>query len=103
MSEEKRWIVLADDGRHVTIGRHTDPSEEEIEGAAKALSATGAGGWLAVTEGRYYSGRPALGVLMVRELAPPKATWDEAVAAFLRLRRDANIPSRRPEEPAGPA
>jgi hypothetical protein len=35
---EKRWIVLADDGLHVTIGRHTDPSEDEIVRAGDALT-----------------------------------------------------------------
>ena len=27
---DRRWIVLGEDGRIVTLGRATDPSEEEI-------------------------------------------------------------------------
>ena len=83
---EKRWIVLADDGRHVTIGRHTDPSEDEIVRAGEGLQANGVGGWLAVTEGVYYSAGP-LSVMMVREIAPARQTWEGAVGAFMELRR----------------
>ena len=50
MSVEKRWIVLTPDGGHVSIGRHTDPSEAEIETAAGKLRQAGTGGWLAVME-----------------------------------------------------
>ena len=103
MSEEKRWIILADDGRHVTVGRHTAPSEEEIAAVGRALAAGGNGGWLAVTEGVYYSRSPKLGLIMVREVAPPRATWDEAAAAFHTRRRDAVRPRRTVEDPSGPS
>lgn len=102
MSEERRWIVLGDDGRHVTLGRHSDPSEEEIEKVGHALKAIGQGGWLAVTEGVYYSRRATLGILMVREIASPRASWDDAAAAFHRLRRDAIAPQPEPDGPVGP-
>jgi len=83
---EKRWIVLADDGRHATLGRHSDPSEEELQEAAKGLHAAGVGGWLAVTEGVYYS-RDKMSLLMVRELAPSKISFDEASRTFLATRK----------------
>ena len=38
---ETRWIVLGTDGRHVTMGRHTDPSPEEVEQAERGLAAQG--------------------------------------------------------------
>jgi hypothetical protein len=86
---ERHWIILGDDGRHVTVGRHTDPTEQEIARAGDALRATGQGGWLAVTEGDYYSpGRP-ISVLMVRELATPRQPWESAVAAFQGIRAGA--------------
>ena len=91
---EKRWIVLGEDGRHVTLGRHTDPSEEELTRAADALRASGQGGWLAVTEGRYYSG-DQLSVLMVRELASPQSPWEIALAAFQEARLSVAMPPRR--------
>ena len=87
-SREKRWIVLADDGRHVTLGRHSDPSDEEIAQAANGLRRSGVGGWLAVLEGVYY-GRGVLNVMMVREIAPPRAGWDDAVVLFRHLRLQA--------------
>lgn len=83
---ERRWIVLGDDGRHVTVGRHSDPTEDELREMSEQLKATGVGGWLAVTEGVYYSGG-ALRLMMVRELAPPRQTWEAAVAAFHDARR----------------
>ena len=103
MSDEKRWIVLSEDGRHVTIGRHTDPPEDEIQAAGSALKANGHGGWLAVTEGVYYSPSPKLGLLMVREIAPASSSWENAVAAFMRIRRDVIAATgARLDEPAGP-
>ena len=91
---EKRWIILGDDGRHATIGRHSDPSEEELIRATDALQANSQGGWLAVAEGRYYSGEK-ISVLMVRELAPPRVSWDEALAAFQTARGEEIGPAKR--------
>jgi hypothetical protein len=89
---ERRWIILGEDGRHVTIGRHTDPTEDELERAATALSATGQGGWVAVTEGRYYS-PDRIEVMMVRELSPTRTPWETAVETFKAARRRACEPS----------
>ena len=33
MPSERRWIILAQDGRHVTMGRAAPPSEAEVEAA----------------------------------------------------------------------
>lgn len=78
---ETRWIILATDGRHVTIGRHTDPTPEEISRAEAALASSGLAGWLAVLKGGYYRQRkPSL--LMVRPLGNPACQWAEAVEAF---------------------
>jgi hypothetical protein len=85
VSREKRWIVLGDDGRHITLGRYSDPSEEEIARAGDALRANGQGGWLAMTEGAYY-GRASISVLMVREIAEPRRPWEAALAAFYSSR-----------------
>jgi hypothetical protein len=84
-ARERRWIILADDGRHVSVGRHTDPSDEETTRATEGLQATGAGGWLVMMEGVYY-GCGAVSLMMVRELAPPRRNWDDAVAAFRQIR-----------------
>ena len=93
-TRERRWIILAEDGRHATIGRHTDPTGEELERAASALRASGQGGWLAVTEGQYYRPRDRVTLIMVRELTPTRTPLDAAVAAFQATRRQAVAPAR---------
>jgi hypothetical protein len=85
---ERRWIVLGTDGRHVSLGRNGDPSPEEIEAAEAALLAQGHGGWLAVTNGAYWSRRARLEVLEVRRLGAPACSFVEATAAFQRRRHE---------------
>lgn len=79
---ERRWIVLGTDGRHVMLGRHSDPDEGEVLAAEQALSRQGLAGWLAVMEGDYWSrdGRPVL--MMVRALAGPVDSFEDAATAF---------------------
>jgi hypothetical protein len=82
---ERRWIVLGEDGRHVTLGRHSDPSPDEIAQAEAGLAAQGLAGWLAVMEGAYYQlGKPSL--MMVRPLCDPRRPFAEAVDAFQTAR-----------------
>ena len=83
---ERRWIILGDDGRHVTVGRHTDPTDQEIARGGDALLTTGKGGWLAVTDGDYYDLSRPFSVMMVRAIAPTMRTWEGAVAAFHSIR-----------------
>lgn len=90
MARERRWIILAEDGRHVTLGRDTDPSDAEVAQAGDGLRTVGLGGWLAVLEGHYHRARSPLSLLMVRAVVPSSGpTWEEAEAAFRRLREDA--------------
>ena len=86
-SREKRWIVLAEDGRHSTIGRHTDPTEDDLERAAASLRAASLGGWLAVMEGEYYGQRSRVELLQVRELNPSRVRWEDAETAFHHARK----------------
>ena len=85
MTRERRWVVISEDGRHATLGRHTDPSEEEIQAVETALIVSGTGGWLVVTEGVYYS-TDAVTVLQVRTIGAPAITWEDASSRFLSLR-----------------
>lgn len=83
---ETRWIILGTDGRHVTLGRHSDPSPEELAQAEAGLAAQGLAGWLAVMKGGYYTRRkPAL--MMVRPLCDPQRPFAEAVEAFQAARK----------------
>jgi hypothetical protein len=82
-SRERRWVVLGTDGRYVTLGRASDPSEDEVRGAEETLRAQGLAGWLAVMEGNPYVGAvPRL--LEVRPLAEPAVPFTDAAAACVR-------------------
>ncbi|MBP0496010.1 hypothetical protein [Roseomonas indoligenes] len=85
-NRERRWIVLGTDGRHVTLGRQSDPTEEEVLAAERSLAAGGLSGWLAVMEGDYYARRDKPAVMMVRSLAAPASTFEDAAAAFEAVR-----------------
>ena len=84
---EARWIILGTDGRHVTVGRHSDPSPEEIDQAEAALAASGQAGWLVLMKGGYYQQRLKPSLMMVRPLCDPQPPWSEAVAVFEKLRQ----------------
>ncbi len=91
-SRERRWVVVEPDGRFVTLGRHSDPSEEEILAAEKALLSQDLSGWLAVMEGNPWVGKvPEL--LEVRPLGGPTSNFSDAatacLAAILTKRADA--------------
>lgn len=84
-SSDRRWVVLGTDGRYVTLGRATDPTESEIRRAEEALRAQGSSGWLAIMSGSPYAQRTP-DLMLVRPLAEPQVTFDEAVGAFRRSR-----------------
>lgn len=86
-SKERRWIVLGTDGRYVTLGRASDPSEEEVRGAEEGLRAQGLAGWLAVMEGNPYVGA-APRLLEVRPLAQPAVPFADAAEACIRAIAD---------------
>jgi hypothetical protein len=86
-SRERRWIVLGTDGRYVTLGRASDPSEAEMRDAEETLRAQGLSGWLAVMQGNPYVGtEPQL--MEVRPLAAPAVAFAEAAAACVRAIRE---------------
>lgn len=92
-SRERRWIVLGTDGRYVTLGRASDPSEQEVRGAEEALRAQGLAGWLAVMEGSPYVGVVPR-FMEVRPLAGPQVAFEDAAAACARaiVSRRASVP-----------
>jgi len=78
-SAERRWIALSEDGRFVTLGRASDPSELEVLDVERALLAQGAAGWLAVMQGNPYAGT-APRLMEVRRLGKPAAAFETAAA-----------------------
>lgn len=84
---EKRWAVIGEDGRHVWLGRHSDPSEDEIARAETALAKGGVAGFLAIVEGDYWSRGAGLGFVMVRPLAGATAAFEVATGAFEAARQ----------------
>ncbi len=86
-SGERRWIILAQDGRHATMGRAAPPSEAEVEAAATALAAQGLAGWLATLDGNYWARRRV--VLAPVQMLGDAATldWPAAITAFEAARQ----------------
>jgi hypothetical protein len=102
---ETRWLVLAGEGRHVTLGRHRDPEPEEIARAEAGLAANGLAGWLVPMKGAYYDSRKTPELMMVRQLGLPQESWETAVAGLLTNWRVAVRPAgadrRGGSEPPG--
>jgi len=86
-AREKRWSVIADNGAHVWLGRHTDPSEDEIDRFATQLDEQQRAAWLVVREGVYYSKAP-LSVIMVRPFTSVDGNWESAKELFLKTRTE---------------
>lgn len=40
-ARERRYLLIAQDGRHTTLGRHTEPDEETLDTAAEGLDSHG--------------------------------------------------------------
>ena len=78
-----RWIVLANDGRHTTVGRDTAPEDAEVAAAGAALARIGLTGWLVRLEGDYWSRRKPVVLTMIQPLThAADADWPAAVASF---------------------
>lgn len=82
-----RWIVLAKDGRHSTLGRDTAPDDGEVAAVGAALACMGLTGWLVRLDGDYWSRRNPVALTMIQPLAhAADADWPAAVAAFDAMR-----------------
>ena len=88
MSTEKRWLAVSEDGRHTTLGRHRDPTPDEIREVGAALDRVAAAGWLVVSEGVYHSREPVT-LLMVRPISARQADWPEAERRWHVIRAEA--------------
>ncbi|WP_099212008.1 hypothetical protein [Gluconobacter cerinus] len=87
-SEFQDWLILVEDGRHVLLGRHSTPTDEEISRAAHALAAQGIGGWLAKGSGHYYQKRQQYSLQKIRSLAQSQIPWEVAETRFHDIRKE---------------
>jgi len=89
---QRRWIVLGQDGRHVTLGRAAPPFAEEIAASGYALARQGLAGWIATLDGDYWGrGRVTLAPVQIIGAAA-ELDWSRAVTAFEVARRSAVTP-----------
>ena len=89
---DRRWIIIAQDGRHVTMGRAAPPSEAEVETAAAALTVQGLAGWLTILDGNYWS-RRRVTLAPVQMLGDGAGLdWPAAIATFEAARQRAIRP-----------
>lgn len=78
---DPRWIIITEDGHINSIGRHTEPSQAEIDRLELAMEAAGVCGWIAIMDrSAYAEGQPEF--TMVREMRSPLVSFQEAVARF---------------------
>jgi hypothetical protein len=85
---ERRWIILFTDGTQNIVGRHTDPTDDEIAVMEARLKEHGVSGWLAISAGDYYGKRSKMDLMMVRPLNSPAVGFDTAAAAYQQLRQE---------------
>lgn len=82
------WLILAEDGRHVLLGRHRSPTEEDVSRVAYALAAQGLGGWLASGTGKYYEKTQQYSLQKIKEISKSMVSWEIAETRFYRIRED---------------
>ena len=85
-----RLAVDTADGRHVTVGHDTDPTEEEIDLLSRQVDELGIAAWLAIQAGDYHDPEAALELMEVRRIGRREGNWEQARAAFLAIRRQMN-------------
>lgn len=83
---ERRYLVVAADGRHTTLGRETEPDDEALDTASEGLDSLGLAGWYVLSEGRYYVPDDNISLLPIRRLTSADGVWDAAAAEFHRRR-----------------
>jgi hypothetical protein len=81
VTRDPRWVLLTESGEYSTLGRHREPSEDDIAAAESALARAGRSGWLAVMSHSVHS-RAIPELVMVRPLGDPQTAFGDAVQAF---------------------
>lgn len=86
-------MIIAEDGRHATLGQHRLPTEEEISQVTASLSAHGLGGWLVLGNGDYYQIRKPFDLEKVRQVSKSQVPWEVAETRFRDLRSRSGSPA----------
>ena len=82
-SSDRRWVVMTDDGAVSTLGRATDPTQEELARVEEMLAAQGVGGWLAIQSHSVYRGPPPPTFVEVRRLGRDGRPFEDVIASVL--------------------
>ena len=82
-TSDRRWVLVMDDGTVSTLGRATDPTEEELARVEEMLAAQGVGGWLAIQSHSAYRGPPPPTFVEVRRVGSDGKTFEDVVASVL--------------------
>lgn len=80
-------MLLSEDGRHVWLGRGSDPSPDELDEAGSAMDRQGLAGWLAVHRGDYWSPVHEPELMVVRRLTQREGDQGRASEMWRWLRR----------------
>ena len=86
-------MIIAEDGRHATLGQHRSPTEEEISQVTTSLSAHGLGGWLVLGDGDYYQIRKPFDLEKVRQVSKSQVPWEVAETRCRDLRSRSDSPA----------
>ena len=87
---ERRWLVVTQDGDHTTLGRHSDPSHEEVAKFGASLDEKCVAGWLVISEGGYYNSEPVT-LTMVHRITKRDGDWTEAERRWHQIRIEKNL------------
>ena len=78
---DPRWIILLESGEYALMGRHSEPTLDELHEMETRMAATGVRGWLAIMDrSEYASGTPEFH--MIRPILAPGTSFEAAVAKF---------------------
>ena len=83
---ESRWRLVGEDGRHVWLGRDSDPTVNELDSLARQLDGQGTAAWLVVMRGDYWSAEQEPEVLVVRLLTRRNGDQESALARWRAAR-----------------
>ncbi len=86
-SKQGRWLILNENGQHVSIGQQNAPSSEDLAAIEAKLSAQGLSGWLVRMEGDYYAKPNKVELKAIKPLCAPRVPFADASCLFFAARQ----------------